>query len=160
VTNAPSFFLGEADFTHATQDRDHDAPSSQMITITTSPRRQGRGEGRQHHLAPRRIPSSIQSGSESFSSYAHGYPKYLAPDPSTVVHDVQWVYECESSKILLYIGLRMTNSHRIDGANLRWLQGKLDGKSSYHTHVSQRLSYDKLHLDDDSMSYMYFELMY
>jgi hypothetical protein len=35
VTNAPSFFLGEADFTHATQDRDHDAPSSQMITMTS-----------------------------------------------------------------------------------------------------------------------------
>jgi hypothetical protein len=28
MTNAPSFFLGEEDFTHATQDRDHGAPSS------------------------------------------------------------------------------------------------------------------------------------
>jgi hypothetical protein len=57
--------------------------------MTASPRRRGRGRGRQHHLAPRRSPSSIQSGSESSLSYAHGYPAYLAPDPSTVIHDVQ-----------------------------------------------------------------------
>jgi hypothetical protein len=98
VTNTPSFFPGETDFTHATQDRDHGAPSSQRITVTTSPRRRGRGGGRQHHLVSRSSTSSIQSGSESFSSYAHGYLKYLAPDPSTVVHDVQWVYEWESPK--------------------------------------------------------------
>jgi hypothetical protein len=51
------------------------------------------GEGRQHHLSPRQSNSSIQWGSESLSSYAHEYPEYLALDPSTVVHDVQWVYE-------------------------------------------------------------------
>jgi hypothetical protein len=96
VTNAPSFFLGEADFTHATQDTDHGAPSSQRITVTASPRRRGRGGGWQHHLALRSSTSSIQSGSESSSSYAHGYPEYLSPDPSTIVHDVQWVYEWES----------------------------------------------------------------
>jgi hypothetical protein len=64
--------------------------------MTTSDRERGRGGDRQHHLSPRKNTSSIQSGSESFSSYAHGYPKYLAPDLSTVIHDVQWVYEWES----------------------------------------------------------------
>jgi hypothetical protein len=96
VINAPSFFLREADFTHATQHRDHGASSSQIITMIASPRQRGREGGRQHHLALRRSTSSIQSGSESSSSYAHGYPEYLAPDPSTVVHDVRWVYEWES----------------------------------------------------------------
>jgi hypothetical protein len=66
--------------------------------VNASPRRRGRGGGRQYHLAPRSNTSSIQSGSESSSSYAHGYPEYLAPDPSTIVHDVQWVYEWESLK--------------------------------------------------------------
>jgi hypothetical protein len=88
VTNAPSFFLGEVDFTHATQDRDHGAPSSQRITVTTSPRQQGRGGGRQHHLVLRSSTSYIQSGTESSSSYAHGYLEYLAFDLPTVVHDV------------------------------------------------------------------------
>jgi hypothetical protein len=54
----------------------------------------------------------------------------------------------------------MANNHRMDKANLGFLQGKLDGKSSYRVDVSQRLPYDKLHLNDASMSYMYFELMY
>jgi hypothetical protein len=98
MTNAPSFFSGEDDFTHVTQDRDHGASSSQRITMTTSSRQRGRGWGRQHHLAPTRSTSSIQSSSEDSSSYAHGYPKYLAPDLSTVVHEVQWVYEWESIK--------------------------------------------------------------
>jgi hypothetical protein len=53
----------------------------------------------------------------------------------------------------------MTINHRMDGANGR-LQDKLDGKSSYRGHVSQRLPYDKIHLDDASMSCMYFELMH
>jgi hypothetical protein len=44
----------------------------------------------------------------------------------------------------------------MDETNLERLQGKLDGKSSYHAHVGQRLPYGKLHLDDASMSYMYF----
>jgi hypothetical protein len=66
--------------------------------MTASPRWRGRRGGRQHHLAPRSCTSSIQSGSESSSSYAHGYPEYLAPDPSTVVHVVQWVYEWKSLK--------------------------------------------------------------
>jgi hypothetical protein len=76
--------LGETDFTHTTQDRNHGAPSSQRITVTTSDRRRGRGEGRQHHLSPRQSTSFIQSVSESSSSYAHGYPEYLAPDSSTI----------------------------------------------------------------------------
>jgi hypothetical protein len=96
MTNAPSFFPGEVDFTYATQDIDHGAPSSQKITITTSPKGRRRGGGRQHHLSLRQSDSSIQSGSESSSSYAHGYLEYLAPDPSTVIHDVQWVYEWEN----------------------------------------------------------------
>jgi hypothetical protein len=60
------------------------------------PMRQGRGGAMQHHLAPRSSTSSIQSGSESSSSYAHGYPEYLTPDLSTVVHDVQW---CMSGRV-------------------------------------------------------------
>jgi hypothetical protein len=36
----------------------------------------------------------MHTGSDS--SYAHGYSKYLAPDPSTTIHDVQWVYEWEN----------------------------------------------------------------
>jgi hypothetical protein len=96
MTNGPSFFSGEADFTLATQDTDHSAPSSQMITITASPRGWCKGGGRQHHLSMSQSDSSIQSGSESSSSYTYGYPEYLAPDPSTVVHDVQWVYEWEN----------------------------------------------------------------
>jgi hypothetical protein len=39
------------------------------------------------------------------------------------------------------------------------LQGKLVGTSSYRAHVDQRLPYDKLNLDDASMSSMYLELM-
>jgi hypothetical protein len=98
MTNDLSIFLGEVDFTHITQDTDHSASSSQRITITTSLRGRRRGGGWQHHLSPTQSNSSIQSGSESSSSYAHGYPEYLAPNPSTVVHNVQWVYEWESSK--------------------------------------------------------------
>jgi hypothetical protein len=68
-----------------------------------------------------------------------------------------WVEEYE---ILLHIGLRTTNNRRMDGANLGQLQDKIDGKSPYRAHVGQRLPYGKLHLDDASMSCMYFELMY
>jgi hypothetical protein len=64
------------------------------------------------------------------------------------------------SKILLHVGLRMTNNYRMNMVNLGRLQGKLDGKSSYHAHIDQLLPYGKLHLDDASMSCMYFELMY
>jgi hypothetical protein len=39
----------------------------------------------------------MHTGSESSSSYAHGYFEYLAPDPSTTIHDVYWVYEWENS---------------------------------------------------------------
>jgi hypothetical protein len=38
----------------------------------------------------------MQSGNELSLSYTHGYPEYLAPDLSTTVHDVQWVYEWKS----------------------------------------------------------------
>jgi hypothetical protein len=38
MTNALSFFLREADFTHATEITDHGTPSSQRITMTTPPR--------------------------------------------------------------------------------------------------------------------------
>jgi hypothetical protein len=84
------------DFTHAMHDTDHGAPSSQRVTITTSDRGRGRGGGRQKHLSLRQSTSSLQLGSESSSFYAHGYLEYLSPDPSTTVHDVQWVYEWES----------------------------------------------------------------
>jgi hypothetical protein len=63
-------------------------------------------------------------------------------------------------KIILHIGLQMANNHRMDGANLGRLQSKLDGKSSYRAHVDQQLQYGKFHLDDGSMNYMYFKLMY
>jgi hypothetical protein len=53
----------------------------------------------------------------------------------------------------------MANNCLIDGANLGGLQGKLVGKSVYHAHIDQQLPYDTLHLDDASMSYIYFELM-
>jgi hypothetical protein len=93
MTNSAPFLPGEVEFTHDTQNTDHGAPSSQRITMTRSPRGRRMGGGRQHHLSPRQSNSSIQSGSEFLSSYAHGYPEYLAPDPSTALHDVQWVYE-------------------------------------------------------------------
>jgi hypothetical protein len=89
-------FLEETDFTHITQDIDHDASSSQRVTMIASDRGRGRGGGRQYHLSPKQSTSSIQSGSESLSSYAHGYPKYLTADPSTIIHDVQWIYEWEN----------------------------------------------------------------
>jgi hypothetical protein len=54
----------------------------------------------------------------------------------------------------------MAINRRMDEANVGRLQGKLDGKSSYRAHVGQRLLYGKFHLDDASMSCMYFELMY
>jgi hypothetical protein len=84
MINVAPIVLGEADFTHATQDTDHGAPSSQMITMIASPRGRRRGGGRQHHLSLRQSTSSIQSGSEPSSFYAHGYPEYLAPDPFTM----------------------------------------------------------------------------
>jgi hypothetical protein len=68
-----------------------------------------------------------------------------------------WVGEF---KILLHVGLRMTNNRHMNGANIGQLQDKLDDKSSYRAHVGQRLPYDKFHLNDASMSCMYFELMY
>jgi hypothetical protein len=96
MTNVAPIVPGEADFTHTTQDTDHGTPSSQTITMTSSPIGQCRRGGRQHHLSLRQSTSSMQLGSESSSSYAYGYPEYLAPDPSMVVHDVQLVYEWES----------------------------------------------------------------
>jgi hypothetical protein len=54
----------------------------------------------------------------------------------------------------------MAIDRRMDGANVRRLQGMVDGKSSYRAHVDQQLPYDKFHLDDVSMSCMYFELMH
>jgi hypothetical protein len=64
------------------------------------------------------------------------------------------------SRIILHVGLRMAIDRRMDGANVRRLQGKVDGKSSYRAHVDQQLPYGKFHLDDASMSCMYFELMH
>jgi hypothetical protein len=46
MTNSAHFLPGEADFTHIAQDRDHGAPSSQMITMTGSPSGRGREGGR------------------------------------------------------------------------------------------------------------------
>jgi hypothetical protein len=98
MTNRAPFLLGEADFTHATQDTNHGAPSSQRIIMIGSPRVRRRGGDMQHHISPRQSNTSIQSGNESSSSYAHGYTEYLTPDSSTILHDVQWVYEWESPK--------------------------------------------------------------
>jgi hypothetical protein len=53
-----------------------------------------RGRGRQHHLSPAHSSSSMHTGGDL--SYAHGYSEYLAPDPFTIIHDVQWVYEWEN----------------------------------------------------------------
>jgi hypothetical protein len=44
---------GVADFTHATHDTNHGAPSSQRITMIASPRGRHKGGGRQHHLSLR-----------------------------------------------------------------------------------------------------------
>jgi hypothetical protein len=43
MTNSAHFLLGEADFTHATQDTDHGALLYQRITMTGSPRRRRKG---------------------------------------------------------------------------------------------------------------------
>jgi hypothetical protein len=64
------------------------------------------------------------------------------------------------SRVLFHVGVRMANNYRMDEANLGGLQGKLVGKSSYRANVIQRLPYGTLHLDDASISSMYFELMY
>jgi hypothetical protein len=77
-------FSREADFTHAIQDQDHGALSSQRVTMTTSDRGRCGGGGRQHHLSSMHSTSSMHTGSESSLSYAHGYSEYLAPDPSTM----------------------------------------------------------------------------
>jgi hypothetical protein len=81
-------FAGEADFTHITQDQDHDVPHSQRVTMTTADRERGRGGGRQHHLSLMHNNSSINTDSDS--PYAHGYSEYIAPDPSATIQDVQW----------------------------------------------------------------------
>jgi hypothetical protein len=62
-------------------------------------------------------------------------------------------------RILLHFGLQMVNNCRMDRTKLGRLQDKLDGKSPYHAHVDQRLTYDIPHLDDASMISMYLELM-
>jgi hypothetical protein len=77
-------FAGEADFTHVTQDQDHDAQHSQRVTMTTTDRERGR----QHHLSRTHNNSSINTDSDS--PYAHGYSEYIALDPSATIHDVQW----------------------------------------------------------------------
>jgi hypothetical protein len=159
MTNAPSLFLGEVDFTQATQNRDYGAPSSQRITVIASPRRRGRGGGTQHHLALRSSTSSIQSGSESSSSYAHGYPNILLltrPPLSMMCNG------CMSGRVQNSTPCWSPNGKQPahGRANLGRLQDKLDGKSSYRAHVGQRLPYSKLYLDDASISCMYFELIY
>jgi hypothetical protein len=62
-----------------------------------------------------------------------------------------WVRE---SRILLHVGHQMANNCRMDRSVLRWLQGKLDGTSTYHAHVDQRFPYDTLHVRDASMTSM------
>ena len=57
-------------------------------------RGRGMGRGRQHYLSPQHSTSSINTASGS--SYAHGHDDYLAPDPSSIVQEVQWVYEWEN----------------------------------------------------------------
>jgi hypothetical protein len=64
--------------------------------MIASDRGRGRGQGRQHHLSLTQSTSAMHTDSESSSSYAHGYSEYLAPDPSTTIHDVQWVHEWEN----------------------------------------------------------------
>jgi hypothetical protein len=59
------------------------------------------------------------------------------------------------SGILLHVDLRMANNCRMDMPILERLQGKLDGTSTYHAHVDQRLPYGILHLHDASMGSMY-----
>jgi hypothetical protein len=52
MTNSATFIIGEAHFTHTTQDTDHGAPSSQRISLTASPRRCCRGRVGAERLVP------------------------------------------------------------------------------------------------------------
>jgi hypothetical protein len=62
--------------------------------MTAANRGRGRGGGRQYHLSPTHSSSSMHTCIDS--SYAHGYSEYLAPNPSTIIYYVQWVYEWEN----------------------------------------------------------------
>jgi hypothetical protein len=87
MTNIVPYFSGDADFTHVTQDPDHGASSSQRVSMTASERGRGREGGRRHHISPTQSTSSMHTGSESSSSYAHGYSEYLAFDPSMMCNE-------------------------------------------------------------------------
>jgi hypothetical protein len=89
-------FSGESHYTHTTQDTDHGAPHSQRETITDqdSHTGRGRGRGRQHYLSPVNNSSSQNTGSSA--PYAHGFNSYMAPYPSQLVQNMQWVYEYEN----------------------------------------------------------------
>jgi hypothetical protein len=54
-----------------------------------------RGRRRQYYLSPMDSLSSQNTGNSE--PYAHGFDKYIATDPSQMVHNVQWVYEWENS---------------------------------------------------------------
>jgi hypothetical protein len=87
----------ESHYTHAAQDMDHGAPHSQRETITTQDRHTSRGRGRRHYLSL--VDSSSSQNTGSPTPYAHGFNTYMAPDPSQLVQDVQWVYRYENSEL-------------------------------------------------------------
>ncbi|XP_066162205.1 uncharacterized protein [Oryza sativa Japonica Group] len=75
---------GEGDFTHATQDQDHGAPSSQRTTIAPGVRQQ------------QQFSDIQQDSSSSFSasSFESGYPTYVYNRPQASDYPATtWVYE-------------------------------------------------------------------
>jgi hypothetical protein len=92
-------FSGESHYTYATQDIDHGAPHSHRETITDPDRHTSRRRerGRQHYLAS--VDSSSSQNIGSTTPYAYGFDTYMAPDPSQLVQDVQWVYEYENPEL-------------------------------------------------------------
>jgi hypothetical protein len=95
LTHALSF-SGESHYTHVTQDTDHGASQSHRETITDQDKHTGRGRGsrRQHYLSL--VDSSSSQNIGSSTPYAHDFDSYMAPDPSQLVQNVQWVYEYEN----------------------------------------------------------------
>jgi hypothetical protein len=65
---------------------DHDRPGQRY--------EQRKGRGRQHNLSPVDNSSSHNTGSSM--SYSYVFDIYMAPDPSQMIQDVQWVYEWEN----------------------------------------------------------------
>ena len=88
ITNSSLLFIGEKDFTHATQDQDHGAPQSQRMTITD----RGRGKGRQHHYGSYLSPVESESSFTPTSDTTPGYIHYMLPD-ATLERPPTWVYE-------------------------------------------------------------------